>query len=104
MSTVSILSILVYPQSGYLLVYNMGLSLVHCNYLSLGSLQIPMCRNDHITRSLFFQLNNAHKSAIHAIVTTGQSHRFHSANVFDLVIVHLLDLGHLTITVSHILK
>ena len=29
MSTVSILSILVYPQSGYLLVYHMGLSLVH---------------------------------------------------------------------------
>ena len=39
MSTVSILSILVYTQSGYLLVYHMGLSLVHCSYLSIGSLQ-----------------------------------------------------------------
>ena len=40
MSTVSILSILVYPQSGYLLVYHMGLSLVHCSYRSIGSLHI----------------------------------------------------------------
>jgi len=38
MSTVSILSILVYPQPGYLLVYYMGLSLVHCSYLSIGLL------------------------------------------------------------------
>jgi len=38
MSTVSRLSILVCPQSGYLLVYHMGLSLVHCSYLSIGSL------------------------------------------------------------------
>ena len=38
MSTSSILSILVYPQSGYLLVYHMGLSLVHCSYLSIRSL------------------------------------------------------------------
>ena len=41
MSTTSILSILVYPQSGHLLVYPMGLSLVHCSYLSIGSLQEP---------------------------------------------------------------
>ena len=38
MPTSSILSILVYSQSGYLLVYHMGLSLVHCSYLSVGSL------------------------------------------------------------------
>jgi len=38
MSTISILSILVYPQSGYLLVYHMGLSLVHCSYRAIGSL------------------------------------------------------------------
>jgi len=38
MSTVSILSILVYPQPGYLLVYHIGLSLVHCSYLSIGLL------------------------------------------------------------------
>jgi len=39
-STISILSILVYPQSGYLFVYHMGLSLDHCGYLSIGSLQV----------------------------------------------------------------
>ena len=38
-STIRILSIQVYPQSGYLLVYQMGLSLVHCSYLSIGLLQ-----------------------------------------------------------------
>jgi len=38
MPTGSILSILVYPQSGYLWVYHRGLSLVHCSYLSIGSL------------------------------------------------------------------
>ena len=40
MSTGSILSILAYPQYGYHLVYHTGLSLVHCSYLSVGSLQI----------------------------------------------------------------
>jgi len=40
MPTCSILSILVNPQSGYLLVYHIGLSLVHCSYLSEGSLQL----------------------------------------------------------------
>ena len=39
MSTSSILSILAYPQYGYHLVYYTGLSLVHCSYLSVGSLQ-----------------------------------------------------------------
>ena len=39
MSTGSILSILAYPQCGYHLVYHTGLSLVHCSYLSVGSLQ-----------------------------------------------------------------
>ena len=38
MSTGSILSILAYPQYGYHLVSHMGLSLVHCSYLSVGSL------------------------------------------------------------------
>jgi len=38
MSTASILSILVYPQSSYILVYHMGLSLVLCSYLYIGSL------------------------------------------------------------------
>ena len=42
MSTLSLLSILVPPQSGYLLVYHMGLSLVHCSYLSIGLLQISI--------------------------------------------------------------
>jgi len=46
MSTVSILSILVYPQSGYLLVYHMGLSLVHCSYLSIGSLHADGLRKE----------------------------------------------------------
>jgi len=50
MSTGSILSILVYPQSGYLLVYHMGLSLVHCSYLSIGSLQGIMCIEMHISQ------------------------------------------------------
>ena len=40
MSTASILSILVYPQSRSLLVYHMGLSLVPCSYLYIGSLQL----------------------------------------------------------------
>ena len=40
MSTGSILSILAYPQYGYHLVCHMGLSLVHCSYLSVGSLQL----------------------------------------------------------------
>ena len=39
MSTGCILSILAYPQYGYHLVYHTGLSLVHCSYLSVGSLQ-----------------------------------------------------------------
>jgi len=39
MSTGSILSILVYPQYGYHLVCHTGLSLVHCSYISVGSLQ-----------------------------------------------------------------
>jgi len=39
MSTGSILSILAYPQYGYHLVCHTGLSLVHCSYLSVGSLQ-----------------------------------------------------------------
>ena len=39
MSTGSILSILAYPQYGYHLIYHTGLSLVHCSYLSVGSLQ-----------------------------------------------------------------
>jgi len=39
MSTGSILSILASPQYGYHLVYDTGLSLVHCSYLSVGSLQ-----------------------------------------------------------------
>jgi len=39
MPTGSILSILVYPHSGYLLVYHMCLSLVHCSSLFVGSLQ-----------------------------------------------------------------
>jgi len=39
MSTGSILTILVYPQSGYLLAYHMGLSLFHCSYRCIGSLQ-----------------------------------------------------------------
>jgi len=38
MSTGSILSILTYPQYGYHLVYHTGLSIVHCSYLSVGSL------------------------------------------------------------------
>jgi len=38
MSTGSILSILAYPQYGYHLVFHTGLSLVHCSYLSVGSL------------------------------------------------------------------
>jgi len=38
MSTGSILSILAYPQYDYHLVYHTGLSLVHCSYLSVGSL------------------------------------------------------------------
>jgi len=38
MSTGSILSILAYPQYGYHLVCHTGLSLVHCSYLSVGSL------------------------------------------------------------------
>jgi len=38
MSTGSILSILAYPQYGYHMVYHTGLSLVHCRYLSVGSL------------------------------------------------------------------
>jgi len=42
MSASSIQSILVYPQSGYLLVYHMGLSLVRCSYLSLGSLHVSV--------------------------------------------------------------
>ena len=42
MSTGSILSILAYPQYGYHLVYQTGLSLVHCSYLSVGSLQPDM--------------------------------------------------------------
>ena len=37
-STGSILSILAYPQYGYHLVCHTGLSLVHCSYLSVGSL------------------------------------------------------------------
>jgi len=39
MSTGSILSILAYPQYGYHLVYQTGLGLVDCSYLSVGSLQ-----------------------------------------------------------------
>ena len=39
MPTSSIQSILVYPQSGYLLVFYMGLSLVPWSYLSVVSLQ-----------------------------------------------------------------
>jgi len=39
MSTGSIPSILAYPQCGYHLVCHTGLSLVHCSYLSVGSLQ-----------------------------------------------------------------
>jgi len=39
MSTVGILSILVYRQYGYHTVYHTGLSLVNCSYLSVGSLQ-----------------------------------------------------------------
>jgi len=38
MSTGNILSILAYPQYGYHLVCHTGLSLVHCSYLSVGSL------------------------------------------------------------------
>jgi len=38
MSTGSILSILAYPQYGYHMVCHTGLSLVHCSYLSVGSL------------------------------------------------------------------
>jgi len=38
MSTGSILSILAYPQYGYHFVCHTGLSLVHCSYLSVGSL------------------------------------------------------------------
>jgi len=37
-TTISIPSILVYPLTDYRLVYHMGLSLVHCSYLSIGSL------------------------------------------------------------------
>jgi len=40
MSTGSILSILAYSQYGYHLVCHTGLSLVHCSYLSVGSLHI----------------------------------------------------------------
>jgi len=40
MSTGSILSIPAYPQYGYHLVYHTGLSLVHCSYLSVGSLHV----------------------------------------------------------------
>jgi len=40
MSTGSILSILAYPQYGYHLVCHMGLNLVHCSYLSVGSLHV----------------------------------------------------------------
>jgi len=39
MSTSSILSLLANPQYGYHLVCHTGLSLVHCSYLSVGSLQ-----------------------------------------------------------------
>jgi len=38
MSTGSILSILAYPQYGYHLICHTGLILVHCSYLSVGSL------------------------------------------------------------------
>ena len=52
MSTISIPSILVYPQSGYLLVYHMGWSLVHCSYRSIGSfhnneLKIEIAKGGH---------------------------------------------------------
>jgi len=40
MSTGSILSILGYPQYSYHMVYHTGLSLVHCGYLSVGSLHL----------------------------------------------------------------
>jgi len=48
MSTTNILSILGYPQSSYLLVYYIGLSLVHCSYISIGSLhaQIKWMQQD----------------------------------------------------------
>jgi len=51
MSTGCMLSILVNSQSGYHLVYYMGLSLVRCSYLSVGSLHyrdglLPSCVGD----------------------------------------------------------
>ena len=42
-STGSILSILAYPQYSYHSVCHTGLSLVHCSYLSVGSLQKTRC-------------------------------------------------------------
>jgi len=44
MSTGSILSILAYPQYGYHMVCHTGLSLVHCSYLSVGSLHMSCGR------------------------------------------------------------
>ena len=49
MSTGSILSILAYPQYGYHLVRHTGLSLVHCSYLSVGSLQVGYGRKGKTT-------------------------------------------------------
>jgi len=48
MSTSSILSILVYHQSGYHLVYHTGLSLVRCSYLSVESLHYDLCISKNI--------------------------------------------------------
>jgi len=55
MSTGSILSILAYPQYGYHMVYHTDLSLVHCSYLSVGSLDVLTFR-EHPAQLMAVQL------------------------------------------------
>jgi len=57
MSTGSILSILTYPQYGYHLVYHTGLSLVHCSYLSVGSLHAMLSKRLYLSSpGKYFQI------------------------------------------------
>jgi len=75
MSTGSILSILAYPQYGYHLVCHTGLSLVHCSYLSVGSLHylalLPTPANSltHLPFSLLYCPHNFHLCSFHRIPT-----------------------------------
>jgi len=57
MSPSRILSLLVNPQSGYLFVYHMGLSLFHCSYLSIGSLQLATRNKEAIARAFVTTTN-----------------------------------------------